>query len=429
MKKWQLVKTEKHLQVSVKLIYFVVVILLPIFLLPHQPPATFAQSATETPTLTPTATDILYTPTPAFTPTITPTSIPTLPIPLTERTAITAANASQLSKFRSWQVTGSGFTSLSFSPDNAYLISTGNASEETEAVRFWNIQGQDVSSTENPFEDFPQTASALYASFSSDGQRFIALMNHLVGIWDVQNRTLIGGIYQNNASVASLDGDNNKLILIASGYQVALWAIPAGIVLPNEVPAPTADPNFDEISVLITASQTDEMIIDVAFDSASYQGFVLTADGTLYRYTYSEMRGQLVLSAIPQEPQPDAPQPAYAANGIVLDSANHRVIYAGSHNDVIVYDYLNNQTLARFPLDRMVTCIAYNPAAELLVIGDYAVEGSLQFISMTSGEVITQVNTGKSLYPCTFSPDNSLIATGSYDGTITLWGIPSSATS
>jgi len=421
MKTRQLAKTNKQFVVNLKFICLLLMFT-PLLLLIHQTPSSLTQPFTVTPSLTPT--NVIYTPSPTWTPTLSPSPIPTLTVPLTERSPITITNANQIGKFRSWQVTGDGFTSLSFSPDNAYLISTGNASEQTEAVRFWNIQGQDVTSTENLLEDFPRTASAVNARFSSDGQRFIAMVG-MIGIWDVQNRELIGRFYQDGASMATFAGDNTS-VLVAGGYQVALWNIAADIPTPNETTPSTADLDFDPFGVLITALQTSEAVIDVAFDPISYQGFILTESGRLYRYSNPEMRG--TITVIPQEPQPDAPQPIYSSgNRLALDTTNYRAAYAGSHNDVIVYDYLNNQTLARFPLDVPVNCITYNSTGELLVIGDWAVESVLHIVSTATWETIAQINTGEILSRCAFSPDGTLIATGSSEGALVLWGIPSSS--
>src|SRR5215207_1520564 len=62
-----------------------------------------AAAQTETPSPTATLTTTAYTPTPSPTASITPTPLPTLAAVLPDREIITAANASQIKKYREWQ--------------------------------------------------------------------------------------------------------------------------------------------------------------------------------------------------------------------------------------------------------------------------------------------------------------------------------------
>lgn len=374
-----------------------------------------AQSPSPTPIAAP------ITPEPTLTPSIIPTPIPTLSAPLSDRAVITADNAHQIGQFRTWQAYDTGVIDLAFMPDNGYLISSGSAMNQSEAVRLWTIEDEKVMNAEDVFEDFYESSwTTSNIRFSPDGQYMLAV-GSAVKIWDVKQGILIGSIIQSDARRAAFI-DNSTIIVKGSNAAgngvLSVWQIAPPLSPLSEMPPPE-NYVYNPQGVLMTAMQIKMPAIDLVYDPEISQGFVLDLNAIPYTYTYPDFSS---LSPLP-ETETTSPESTCQGGLIALDIVNQRLAYTGCLPDVVVYDYLNQQELTRYRMDNNASCLTYSPDGNLLVIGEWAVESELHVIDTNAWETVALVNTGQRVSHCAISPDNTLIATGSLDGEIALWGV------
>jgi hypothetical protein len=174
---------------------------------------------------------------------------------------------------------------------------------------------------------------------------------------------------------------------------------------------------------LITAFQMDEAVVQVAIEPLTDQLFILTKSGRLSTYTNPDGTHG-ILRAVPQQAQSDSAAPVRSSGILIALRANqHHIIYAGSHQDVVVYDYAQNQEIATYALASGVSCMTSNHQGNLLVIGDTAEQGVLHILDTESYTLIAQINTHQAINACTFNADGILLATGDNHGNISLWGV------
>jgi len=253
----------------------------------------------------------------------------------------------------------------------------------------------------------------------SEDSKFLAAAYSGITLWDVPTGQRIGNIRVLSATSA-FQYDYNYLLVGGTNGVVSLWvaSIPAdsgyretGILEEGYV-------FQSRPSTLVTAFQVEESIVQVMQDNDI--SFVLTRSGKLITITYTKNSGKASLVTVAQESSSNTQQPL-AENGILmtLQQEQKQVIYAGSHQDILVYDYDNQQSIAHYPVAAEVTCIAGNN--ELLVIGDAS--GVIHLLSAGTYKLISQLDTHRPVTACAFSPGNSLLAIGDTAGHIALWGV------
>jgi WD40 repeat protein len=381
---------------------------------------TSAQVASPTPSVTPTA----MPPQSTLTPTPSVVYDAALSIFMNKRLPINVSHAADIQEFFHWKAHFADVTSLVFLPSDG-LVSTssdGNGSLKFPSIRLWQIQNDSLTLVGSAFEDILGAIPIASIQASQDGRLLAAGYGGSVTIWDGATGGRITTVPQTWAQTTALRGYE----MVAGGENgvVGQWLL----TMPSTdyVETGTFPPNFSFMpnqAQLITAFQMDEAVVQVAIEPLTDQIFILTKSGKLS--TYSNPDGVIgTLRAIPHETQSDVIEPVHS-NGILmaLRANEHHIIYAGSHQDVVVYDYDQNQEIATYPLGADVICVTFNDQDNLLVIGDTSVPGLLHILDMESYTLITQINTHQIIHSCAFNEDGKLLATGDSNGTIHLWGI------
>jgi WD40 repeat protein len=333
--------------------------------------------------------------------------------------SINASNVLNIQKIYQWDAHEARVTSLMFvSPDNRLVSTAQNGSNRIPAIRLWHISSGSVNPEGRNFEDAIASAVNIPQVQLSENGRLLAAAHAGATLWDVLTRQRIGNI-RAPASSAFQYGSNNVLVGSSNGV-VTLWAfnLPYGStseyretgILPEDYvyrPSP---------SELITAFQVGEAVVQVAH--ADNISFILTQSGNLLKHTL--MGGAEMLTHVSADsPGGEAVPLADSGTLMVLQRDKQQVIYAAPYQDVQIYDYANQQTIERFPINAEVGCIAADH--QLIIIGD--ADGWLHFLNAENYETIGQVNTQQPVTSCVFSLDGVLLVTGNANGEVVLWGI------
>jgi WD40 repeat protein len=387
-----------------------------------------AAAQTETPS--PTATLTTYTPTANPTATNTPTPLPTLAALLPDREVITAANTSQIQKYREWQAHPGTVAGIAFIPNTTRVVTVGIEESDETAIpmRLWEIQENRITEIENFFEGIPayQSYGMYDLSLSQDGTRIFAAGSGF-RVWDAKTGKIVGQVFQNHAGIHSL-GDDNQTLVTGSSYDfVALWSIPAAIPSGETEMGPLPeDFVFSPQGSLINAFHAGEQINQVAFNADTYQVFVLTQTGRLLIYQpISEI--EYGPTIVPQAPLSSDPSAFPIEGGRLMDINHdrHEITYSDSNWDMVVYNFEHNEIVARYPLGKPTLCINYSPDGKLLLLTDWDFRTTLQLFDTATQEKVADIVTGSEVRSCDFSWDGTLIATGDHEGQVALWGVPS----
>ncbi|MEO8611278.1 MAG: WD40 repeat domain-containing protein [Chloroflexota bacterium] len=424
---------------STRFLTFLLFTLFVVAIIVNAHPATIlAQSATTTPTETITYTPSPYTPTITLTPSSTPTPLPTLAALLPNREVITAANASQLGKYREWQAQDEYVTGIAFIPHSTRLVSTGLQfvhPEHPTPIRMWDIQESGITQIENFFEDIPHYL--LYdihnLSLSPDGTRIVATANG-IQVWEADSGRLIGRVLQSGGDVASLDASNQTLFVGGvnfvgdAGKMIGMWQIAEYIPAngPDAPPLPT-EYVFNPQGGLVQTFPIGETVTHLLYDDDTRQLFALTISGRLLIYKFRDQYNY-DLMVVPQASaslSDQIPPPADSLHNMTINRVDHVIAYSDRNHDVVVYDYVKNEVVGRYPLGRLTSCLNYSPDGRLLLMTDWDFEIKLQLFDTTTQKLVAEIVTGQTILTCTFSWDGKFIATGDVEGKIVLWGVPS----
>jgi WD40 repeat protein len=391
-----------------------------------QPTAAQTSSASPTITFTPSP----HTPTITPTASITPTPLPTLAAVLPDREVITAANASQIQKYREWQAQTVFVTGVAFIPYTTHLVSLGDESyiwNDTPPMRLWDIQENRIAEVKNFFEGVPAYLVRRMddLSLSQDGTRIVA-QGSGYQVWDTKTGRLMGRVLQRGQGTGGLDIYNQTLVGGSITQMVALWSIPSVIPSPNSEmgPLPT-DYVFDPQGILIRTFEVDQPVSQVAISADTQQVFVLTNTGRLFIYKllndidYS-------LTAVHQAPLSSSSEfPIDGGRLMDINHERHEITYNDSNWDIVVYNFEQNEIVALYPLGKPTLCLNYSPDGKLLLLTDWDFTTKLQLFDTTTHEKIAEIVTGKAVRSCDFSWDGTFFATGDNEGQVALWGVPS----
>jgi WD40 repeat protein len=391
---------------------------------------TAAQTSSPSPTIT--FTPSPYTPTITPTASITPTPLPTLAAVLPDREIITTSNASLIQKYREWQAQNGTVLGVAFIPYTPRLVSVGNEQADPDnamPMHLWNIQENHIREVENFFEGVP--TYLLYnmedLSISQDGTRIVAA-GYGSRVWDAETGRIVGQVFQQGQVSHTLDNYNQTLVIGSLNRMVAVWGIPANIPIDSEMGPLPEDFVFSPQGGLIRTFQVDEEISQVAYSADTQQVFVLTRTGRLLVYKLLN-NFDYSLTIVPQAPAPVSNEtPPFPVDGTRLMDLNldrHQVTYNDRNWDVIVYDYVDNEIVARYPLDKPIVCLNYSPDGKLLLLTDWDFKIKLQLFDTTTQKKAAEIVTGKAVSSCDFSWDGTFIATGDNEGQVALWGVPS----
>jgi WD40 repeat protein len=359
-------------------------------------------------------------------PTLTQTPIPTLtPTPTPENPLISASRIQELTPLRNWQAHASAVLGLSFSPDLTHLVSTGNDLDKgTSPIQLWNIRTAQAS--EINFEGtFPyQTVSPVH--FSPDGQYIAAsLGSGGTAIWNVDG-TLAARIGQGGVDSTFADitpsSDGSQIVIVREDGLVGIWRVPPTLPPSDALASMGISPdswkahNFAE---LITAFQIDEPVRAVEFDPITGQTLILSHTGKLIIFT----RGKLVTVAPDSHGASIEPFQGYTGSGIASRPQTNTIAYLDSAHTATIYDLTQGRSIARYDIEKPISCTLYSPDGQLLIITELTENSAIHVLDANTGTPLAVLETQSMISSCAFSPDGTLFATGNIKGEITLWAV------
>jgi WD40 repeat protein len=368
--------------------------------------------------------DLQPTPTVTITPTPTATASPENPL-------ITKANAAQLKPLRTWQAHVGYVSSLSFSPNNLHLVSTGDdMAQGTSPIRVWERNnGQPVDIT---FEGIPAFASSPEAHYSPDGQYILGMASSPT-IWNASDGKRQARIGQDGIRIDFAQKTMDYRIVVGrSDGLIGIWNVPLmGPITPEAAMMGLTIEDVAEYQKekLFTAYQIGEPLIDLAANPHKDQVFALMGNGSLNIVTWEAFENGTIIKTksetITPEPQAEPVEPiGTGGSKITFDPHENVLAFADNHRDVMLWNTEKRETIARYASQEPITCITFNPNGELLIVTNYAVASTIQVLDSSIGDVLMTLNPENSIMSCAFSPDGTLLATGSADGMITIWGLP-----
>jgi len=339
---------------------------------------------------------------------------------------ITPENVDDISHLLDYQSHTSRTYGIAFDLEGRHLFAVGeNEGENFSVFTVFSLENREFRIPEQPQLRGLQDVQFIAGSLAID-ETMLLIMNGNIVVWDILSDAPVGVISQNYSTITTHLG--HRWILVASGETglLSVWDIPSLPPSPTAEPPPPPppEPPFDWIASLKGATQLDGPIADVGYDPV-HGILVLGRDGNLHRLLLNEGFIFEHSETLPQEP-PVGAQPQVVARDkdlIAFDSEQEWIAYAGSYQDVVVYDYDEGQQLLRYPVDEFVVCLMTSPNKDLLVIGDNGPNATLIFINTSTFEEVGRVNIGSFISDCAFSPDGTMIATATEVGVTSLWGI------
>lgn len=362
---------------------------------------TLTATATLTPSPTPTDTP---TPTPTSTPTPTPTLTPTplllaLPeTPLPEPLAvINQSNAEQVSGLAQWQE--STVTDFAWAPDSKTLA----------VATLDGISLYDVRLRNQVRALYPKGGGVISIAFSPDGD------------W------LVSGS-QYGSEQTSFAG-NIQL------WKGPYWQ-PLGILFGEDraISEVTFSPDGKYLAIAFT--NTDYNSNDVQFRlTKTWEISTTIRTGTALKIAFSP-NGDLMASV----PDRYATKLWRVKDGELIDtiftsftgavsslafSPGGSFLATGHYDGTIqVWDMRSFELLHTMATDGVVNSLAFSPDGKVLASGDSYQDNSVRLWAVDSGDLLrTLPGHTHGVEHLTFSPDGQMIVSGSYDGTVRLWGL------
>ena len=362
-------------------------------------------------------------------PTLTETSSPTLSATSTPgNPIINVAQIGQVAELQSWQAHTEFVEGIDFSPDQTHLVTTGHDPiNGSNPIRLWDLQGNTLIELE--FEGIQPFASATTVHFSQDGQYIVTSLGiNSTIVWNVSNGTQVAQIGQ--GAIDTVFADSSNIIIAREDGLIGIWNIslsPSSNTQGQEavnMGVPTETLVTSQSEILVTAFQIGEPVRGVAFSPNTRKVFVLGQSGNLNIFTWEVING--TLQTVKQEPQatPAKPLPGLTGPRIALKPSSSWVAYTASPQDIVIYDYLQETSVAHYNLDTPISCMMFSPNGEILIVADQAEASSIHIFDADTGELLVMLPTQGTVTSCAFNTSGTLFATGNSDGEITIWGIP-----
>ena len=361
------------------------------------PTATFTVTPTRTFTPTPTATF-----TPTLTPTTTPTPTPALyvlsntPLPETFE-PITVGNAYLLSGLAEWRI--ETVTDLEWSPDGLTLA----VSDDSE-IFLYGVHLREILRTLHP-----QLDGIVDIEFSPNGRWLMSGSRN--GSEDTGYRSNIemwygpdwkplgvryGAAYGLSSLAFSPNSENFLAAFASPVYEenyVDIWNTTSWQITSTLNTGTVLDIGVSRDSILL-ASAPDRYAIRIwDFDENSW----------LYKL-YTSFTG--------------------AVNTIAFSPA--ALILASGHYDGVVriWDMVTGEQIQKMNSDAVVQSLAFSPDGRLLATGGSYENGLVRIWDVQTGELLRILEGHlNGVSQVSFSPNSQFLASGSYDGSLRIWGI------
>lgn len=371
----------------------------PVPVIPTPTHTTFV-TRTFTPTFTRTPTS---TPVPTATPTETPTPTPVLFVD--QGTAlpeflqsITLENADRVSALAEWKETS--VSDMEWTPDGQ-LLAVANAS----VINLYDMRSRNLLRTLYPTKE-----------------GIIDIIFSPRGTW------LLAGARQGDEKSgfsSSLDlwvGPNWKPLGLLYGVAAGLTSmsfLPDGQILAVAYASPFF---YGKNSIDFWAATS--WTINTSMDTGKLQEVAFSPDGRFFatspdRFAIQvwDLTDKVFLYRIPTSFTGAVNRFAFSPDGSFLASGH----YDGM---VRIWDLEANELALEFDSGAMVQSLVYSPDGKLIVTGGSFENSRVQIWSSGSGTLLRSLeNDSGGIQQIRFSPDQRYLVSGSYDGTIRLWGI------
>jgi WD40 repeat protein len=370
------------------------------------PTATLLPTNTSSPTLTPTHTQTptatsTSTPTPTLTPTPTPTPTPLLlvqagtPLPETlERISpVNAANTSGLAYWEEETV-----TDLAWSPDGETL-----AVASPGRIALYNPY------TRENFQNINANEGVVSIAFSPDG-KWLASGNQLgseqegyagfLDFWRATNWEPLGILYEDPQAVS-------KITFSPEGKSFAA-AFTSNISQDNFVAI------WDTLTWEVTQTLKTGTALNIAF---SPDGKLLATTPDRYAIKLWDIGDNSLLYKLYTSFTGAVNSLAFSPNGDRLATGH----YDGS---IRIWDTNTGKLLGTYPSDGVIQSLAFSPDGRIIASGHSYQDNNIRLWDADTGQLLRTLDGHQHAVDILeFSPNGELLASGSYDGSVRLWGI------
>ncbi len=353
--------------------------------------ASFTKTPTPTVTNTPTST-LTPTITPSHTPTLTPTPTATF-IPLNSLAnlavpVINPHNAAKLQPIGQLQIGKIelyGKVGIDWSPDGKLVAISGTR----QGIKIFSI-----SDLSKPLYELQKFTSVTSIDFSPD-QKFLVSSgwDQTIRIWNVQTGEFVRDIYDRDASVVYSPA-GRYLLGSAPNFGLSIWQASTG-------------------QLLRTISAHKDGISSVAY-SPDGRYFVSSSMDTSVK-VWDALTGETIFT-LNGDP--------YCATSVTYSPDKGTILSGGCDNYIKLWNAASGKLIYSKRTTNTVNTVAYNPASNLIIAGDN--DQKITIWNAANGEEIIKLNGHlDELSVVSFSPDGRFLASGSIDGAIIIWGVPS----
>jgi WD40 repeat protein len=276
-------------------------------------------------------------------------------------------------------------TDVAFSPDGAYLASSGREGK----IRLWDTQSwQEIYTFDIHRSDMNVMA------FSPRGN----LLATSETVWDVANKQVVGEFnFTGEVGHVAFSPDGSTLAVAGFPPTLILWDVTSG----ERMRA------FDR-----QAGALGYYSVEFSPD-----GKLLAAGGAANgTVTVWDVTTGQVTSLLEHGDQSDVHDLAFSPDGSLLAAG-------GTGSAVRIWELASGEVLHEIPLNSAIYGLAFSPDGKILALASSWSRAALLW-DVESGEMLVSLPHADELMDVAFSPDGALLATGGYDNSVVIWGIP-----
>jgi WD40 repeat protein len=313
-----------------------------------------------------------------------------------------------------------GVNSVAFSPD-ATRVLTGTFDGQ---VRLWNaLTGEELLSFEGPFRlgykglsDYPRFAKNDWALFSPDGKLLAGTKAGAVRLWDMYGKE-VQMLHESTGSerLLAFSSDAKKILTIGEQRNALVWDVTTGEMLYSfEGSPPDDDGDASPSQARINRqNQRSKEVVWTCFSPNATQVLTLEENGSICLWN-AETGRQLYAQdgIVPSGGDTDKRHtPSVAVIDLETGQESHRMSLHG-----IFGTYFGSQENK----DDNINCMVYSPDGTVVLTGSNDKKARL-WDSATGRELRTFSGHAEAVVFGAFSPDGCKVLTGAMDETVRLW--------